>query len=207
MSHYQSPPESVGECKVLHTLPNRQVTQAPYMHNAKCAVAVNNLVHIDTCGPFPMLTPKKEAFFTIFLDDVSNYGVTTLLATKNNAIPAWKIVESSWELASGTVRGLPTPSPHSYVPPHRRHAPSHPKSSDMPADGRLRSSDLPWPLLRPYSDLFELVWACMSSPSAAHGRPQSDFSLFIYWTTLLFIMAPPIIYLRYLRTSTYMLRL
>jgi hypothetical protein len=43
------------------------------------------------------------------------------------------------------VRGLPTPSPHLYVPPHRRHTPSHPRPSDMSADGRLQSSDLPRP--------------------------------------------------------------
>ena len=58
-------------------------------------------MHIDTCGPFPTLTPRKEAFFTIFLDDASNYGVTTLLANKSDAFPAWKKVEASWELASG----------------------------------------------------------------------------------------------------------
>ena len=75
--------------------------QAPYSNNAKRASAVGDLVHIDTCGPFPTLTPRKEAFFTIFLDDASNYGVTTLLANKSDAFPAWKKVEASWELASG----------------------------------------------------------------------------------------------------------
>ena len=75
--------------------------QAPYAHNAKRAAAVGELVHIDTCGPFPTLTPKKEAYFIIFLDDASNYGVTTLLTHKNDAFPAWKKVEASWELISG----------------------------------------------------------------------------------------------------------
>lgn len=28
--------------------------------------------HVDTCSPFPTLTPKKEAYFTIFLDNKSN---------------------------------------------------------------------------------------------------------------------------------------
>lgn len=75
--------------------------QTPYTNNAKRALAVGDLVHIDTCGPFPTLTPKKEAYFTIFLDDRSNYGVTTLLTTKNGVFPAWKRVEASWELLSG----------------------------------------------------------------------------------------------------------
>ena len=40
-------------------------------------------------------------FFTIFFDNVSNYGVTTLLTNKNNVFQAWKKVEDSKELASG----------------------------------------------------------------------------------------------------------
>lgn len=75
--------------------------QAPSMNNAKRATNVGDLVHIDTCGPFPTLTPKKEAYFTIFLDDASNYGVTTLLSSKSGIFPAWKKVEASWELTSG----------------------------------------------------------------------------------------------------------
>ena len=75
--------------------------QAPYSHNAKRATAVGDHVHIDTCGPFPTLTPKKQAYFTIFLDDASNYGITTLLSNKNDVFPAWKKVEASWELTSG----------------------------------------------------------------------------------------------------------
>ena len=75
--------------------------QAPYAHNAKRSSAVGDLIHIDTCGPFPTLTPKKEAFFTIFLDDASNFGVTTLLSAKSGAFQAWKKVEASWELTSG----------------------------------------------------------------------------------------------------------
>ena len=62
--------------------------QAPYTNNAKRATAVGELVHIDTCGPFPTLTPKKEAYFTIFLDNTLNYGVTTLLAHKNGVFQA-----------------------------------------------------------------------------------------------------------------------
>src|ERR1700678_15247 len=36
--------------------------QAPYAHNAKRASKVCDLIHIDTCGPFPTLTPQKEAY-------------------------------------------------------------------------------------------------------------------------------------------------
>ena len=75
--------------------------QAPYPHNAKRTTSISDLVHINMCGPFPTLTPKKEAYFMIFLDDVSNYGVSMLLSNKNDAFPAWKRVKAPWELASG----------------------------------------------------------------------------------------------------------
>src|ERR1700678_2703938 len=77
--------------------------QAPYQNNAKRALEIGELVHVDTCGPFPTLTPKKEAYFIIFLDDASNYGVTTLLSNENGAFQAWKTVEASWELNSGNL--------------------------------------------------------------------------------------------------------
>lgn len=58
--------------------------QAPFPHNARRASTICNLIHVDTCGPFPTLTPRKEAYFTIFLDDASNYGAVALLATRDH---------------------------------------------------------------------------------------------------------------------------
>jgi Reverse transcriptase (RNA-dependent DNA polymerase) len=75
--------------------------QVPYQHNAKRASEVCELIHIDTCGPFPTPTPKKEQYFTIFLDDASNFGHTELLVAKSDSFPAYKKVEASWELKSG----------------------------------------------------------------------------------------------------------
>ena len=40
-------------------------------------------------------------YFTIFLDDASNYRSTSLPIAKNGVFPAWKKVEASWELRSG----------------------------------------------------------------------------------------------------------
>ena len=77
--------------------------QAPYSNNARRAAAIGELVHIDTCGPFPTLTPKKESYFTIFLDDTSNYGVTALLVNKNDAFSTWKKVETSWSYSLAIV--------------------------------------------------------------------------------------------------------
>ena len=75
--------------------------QTPYQNNAKRASDVCELIHIDTCGPFPTLTPRKEQYFTIFLDDASNFGHTELLVAKSDSFPAYKKVEASWELRSG----------------------------------------------------------------------------------------------------------
>jgi hypothetical protein len=75
--------------------------QAPFAHNAKRASRVCELIHIDTCGPFPTLTPRKEAYFTAFLDDASNFGSIALLTSKDGAYPAWRKVEASWTLKSG----------------------------------------------------------------------------------------------------------
>ena len=75
--------------------------QAPFTHNANRASKVCELIHIDTCGPFPALTPRKEAYFTAFLDDASNFGSIALLTTKDGAYPTWRKVEASWTLKSG----------------------------------------------------------------------------------------------------------
>jgi hypothetical protein len=74
--------------------------QAPYAHNAKRAFKVCDLIHIDTCGLFPTLTPQKEAYFTAFLDNASNYGAIALLITKDCAYTAWHKVGASWTLKS-----------------------------------------------------------------------------------------------------------
>lgn len=75
--------------------------QTPYQHNGNRASEVCELIHIDTCGPFPTLTPKKEQYFTIFLDDAANFGHTKLLVAKSDSFLAYKKIEASWELKSG----------------------------------------------------------------------------------------------------------
>ena len=75
--------------------------QTPFAHNARRATRVCELIHIDTCGPFPTLTPRKEAYFTAFLDDASNFGSIALLTSKDKAYPAWRQIEASWTLKAG----------------------------------------------------------------------------------------------------------
>lgn len=78
-----------------------KVPQTPFAHHAKRALKVCDLIHIDTCGLFPTLTPQKEAYFMAFLDDASNFGSIALLISKNEAYPAWQKIEASWTLKSG----------------------------------------------------------------------------------------------------------
>jgi hypothetical protein len=75
--------------------------QISYQNNANRATEVCELIHIDTCGPFPTPTPRKEQYFTIFLDDAANFGHTELLVAKSDSFSAYKKVEASWELKSG----------------------------------------------------------------------------------------------------------
>jgi hypothetical protein len=81
--------------------------QALYAHNARKASKFCELTHIDTCGPFPIPMPQKKAYFTVFLDNASNFGSIALLVSKDTAYPAWQNVEASWTLKSGNpVRAM-----------------------------------------------------------------------------------------------------
>ncbi|KAF5380167.1 hypothetical protein D9615_006100 [Tricholomella constricta] len=48
--------------------------QRPFDHLARRVTQVCDLLHMDTCGPFPVQTPHGKIFFHTILDDHSNYG-------------------------------------------------------------------------------------------------------------------------------------
>jgi hypothetical protein len=75
--------------------------QTPYQSNARKTSDICKLIHINTCGPFPMPTPRKEQYFTIFLNNTANFGHTELIVAKTESYPAYKKVEVSWELKLG----------------------------------------------------------------------------------------------------------
>ena len=56
---------------------------------------------MDSCGPFPTMTPHKKSLFWAILDDKSNFGHVELLAAKNDVYSAYLKVESLWEAKSG----------------------------------------------------------------------------------------------------------
>lgn len=56
-----------------------------------------DLVHSDLCGPFPVSTPHGKLHFIVFLDDHTNLLNVQLLATKDQALDAWRIIKARWE--------------------------------------------------------------------------------------------------------------
>ena len=75
--------------------------QIPYPNHGHHALAVCKLLHMDTCRPFPVLTPHKKSSFWAILDDKSNYGHVELLSAKSNVYSAYTKVEALWEAKSG----------------------------------------------------------------------------------------------------------
>jgi hypothetical protein len=75
--------------------------QIPYSNHRHHASTVCELLHMDSCGPFPVHTPHKKSAFWAILDDKSNYGHVELLAARNDVYAAYKKVESLWEAKSG----------------------------------------------------------------------------------------------------------
>jgi len=75
--------------------------QIPYSNNHRWASALCELLHMDSCGPFPVLTPHKKSSFWAILDDKSNYGHVKLLSAKSDVFTAYQKVEALWEAKSG----------------------------------------------------------------------------------------------------------
>ena len=55
------------------------------------------LVHTDICGPFPTATLHGKCYFIVFLDDHTHVLNVQLLATRDQALDAWKILLAQWE--------------------------------------------------------------------------------------------------------------
>ena len=60
-----------------------------------------NLIHSNLCGPFPVWTPHHKAYFIVFLDDHTHLINVQLLAMKDQAFQAWKLVQKLWENHTG----------------------------------------------------------------------------------------------------------
>ena len=74
--------------------------QQPYSHHGHRASRVGELLHMDTCGPFPVATPSGKKYFNTVLDDCSNFGFTTLVAHKSEAVDFYLGTEAHIERIS-----------------------------------------------------------------------------------------------------------
>jgi len=74
--------------------------QIPYSNNRHHASEVCELLHMDSCGPFPVLTLHKKSSFWALLNNKSNYIHVELLVTKSDVFSAYRKVEASWEAKS-----------------------------------------------------------------------------------------------------------
>ena len=50
------------------------------------------LIHIDICGPFPVVTPHGKLYFVLFLDDASSVVNLQNLALQSDVWAAWRIL-------------------------------------------------------------------------------------------------------------------
>jgi len=68
--------------------------QQPYSHHGHHASHVGELLHMNTCGPFPITTPNGKKYFNTVLDDCSNFGFTALVAHKSKAVDSYLETEA-----------------------------------------------------------------------------------------------------------------
>ena len=81
--------------------------QTPFSSNKHRAKEICKLIHVDTCGPYPVLTRKKGQYFLAILDNHSIYGACPLLVLKSSACVAWVKTKARWENISGNkVRAI-----------------------------------------------------------------------------------------------------
>lgn len=75
--------------------------QHPYTNHGRRSTVFGELLHMDTCGPFPVLTPRKESFFLSILEDSTNFSSVGLLAKKSDAYDFFCATEAKIERVSG----------------------------------------------------------------------------------------------------------
>jgi hypothetical protein len=77
-----------------------RLQQAPFIHRGLRHVEPGELIHVDICGPFPVLSQGCR-FFIIFLDDATNFGWTFPLKHKDEACGRFKFVVARLERQVG----------------------------------------------------------------------------------------------------------
>ncbi len=75
--------------------------QKPFDHNGHRAEFVNELIHIDTCGPFPTASPQGSRYFFAMLEDKTTAAEVKMMKRKNEAFRHFETTVAKWERISG----------------------------------------------------------------------------------------------------------
>ncbi len=73
----------------------------PFDHNGHRAEFVNELIHIDTCGPFPTASPQGARYFFAMLEDKTTAAEVKMMKRKNEAFRHFETTVAKWERISG----------------------------------------------------------------------------------------------------------
>ena len=76
--------------------------QLPYASHSH-RTGPGELLHVDTCGPFPTLSTHKHSSFLEVLEDHSNFGYLGLLHKKDDAFGFYCETEAKVELTTGSL--------------------------------------------------------------------------------------------------------
>ena len=77
--------------------------QRSYPLHGNRALHVGELLHMDLCGPFPVVAPRGEKHFFNILDDRSNWGFTFGLRLKSDAFAHYLATEVFLERSKGVI--------------------------------------------------------------------------------------------------------
>ncbi len=75
--------------------------QKPFEQNGNRAQFVNELIHIDTCGPFPTASPQGARYFFAMLEDKTTAAEVKMMKRKNKAFRHFETTVAKWEQISG----------------------------------------------------------------------------------------------------------
>ena len=116
-SSSESPPTLTGRQSKCESCVIAKHPHRPYPSSNSCPTTTFlELVHSDICGPFPISTLHGKHYFILFLDDFTNVINVQLLATKDQALEAWRTVRARWENKyDARVKALQTDNGGEYV--------------------------------------------------------------------------------------------
>ncbi len=75
--------------------------QKPFEQNGNRAQFVNELSHINTCGPFPTASPQGARYFFAMLEDKTTAVEVKMMKRKNEAFRHFETTVAKWERISG----------------------------------------------------------------------------------------------------------